>query len=158
MARNVDDIHLLTADSPQDAISDNCEFSAKTIIDRYGADTLRNLRRLEKIRISKGKKIAHLSFLKKCRDSHTIPTFARISHHLRSNRNNHIFDKMSLMLIQDQIRGVRFTIHKLDCELFELHLLLSNTLDKILCEYWDCCTYYRANVAFEKTAAKHISN
>ena len=32
MARNVDDIHLLTADSPQDAISNNCEFSAKTIL------------------------------------------------------------------------------------------------------------------------------
>ena len=129
MARNINNEQPIM-NSPLDAINIHCGFLAKTIINRYGADILRNLRRLEKIWISKGKKIAHLSFLKKCRHSHTIPTFAGISHHLRSNRNNHIFDKMSLMLIRDQIRGLHFTIHKLDCELFELHLLLSNTLDK----------------------------
>ena len=130
MAQNVDNKSLSITNSLQDAIDIYREFSAKTITDRYGADILRNLRCLEKIRISKGKKIAQLSFPKKCTHNHIISTFARVSHILRSNRNNHIFNKMSVMLVRDQIRVLCFALYKLDCELLELHFCLSNTLDK----------------------------
>ena len=126
---------LLTANSPQHAINNYCGFSSKSIADQYGADILRNLRRLEKSTISKGNKIAQLSFLKKCRDSHIILTFGRVSHILRSNRNNHIFNKMSVMLVRDEIRVLHFSLYKLDCELLELHFFLSNALDKDISDY-----------------------
>ena len=135
MARNVDNKSLSITDSPQDAISIYREFSARTITDSYGADILRNLRHLDKSRISKGKKIAQLSFLKKCTHNHIISTFARVSHILRSNRNNHIFNKMSVMLIRDQNRVLHFALYKLDCELLELQFCLSNALDKDISNY-----------------------
>ena len=133
MAWNVENKSLFIANSPQDAIDIYREFSAKTITDRYGVDIPRNLRCLEKIRISKGNKIAQLSFLKKCRDNHIIPTFGRVSHILRSNRNNHIFNKMSVMLVR--IIVLCFSFYKLDCELLELHFCLSNALDKDISDY-----------------------
>ena len=80
MARNVDTEPLPTADSPQDAINSYCGFSAKTITDRHRADILKDLRRLEKIRISKSKKIAHLSFLK-------IAETVKLFRHLLENFN-----------------------------------------------------------------------
>ena len=135
MARNVDNKSLSITDFPQDAISIYHEFSPRTITHSYGVDILRNLRRLEKSTISKRNKIAQLSFLKKCRDNHIIPTFGRVLHILRSNRNNHIFNKMSVMLVRDQIRVLRFSFYKLDCELLELHFCLSNALDKDISDY-----------------------
>ena len=60
-----------TADSPLDAMNIDSGISANLICNRYGAETLRNLRRLEKLRIDKYKKIAHLSFLKQCRDNNS---------------------------------------------------------------------------------------
>ena len=130
MARNVENTSLSITDFPQDAIDIYREFSARTITHWYGADIVRNLRRLEKSTISKGNKIAQLSFLKKCRDSHIILTFGSVSHILRSNRNNHIFNKMSVMLVSDHIKVLCFALYKIDRELLELHLCLSNALDK----------------------------
>ena len=94
-------INLLTADSPLDAMNPHCGISANLISYRYGAETVRELRRLEKLQIDKCKKIAHLSFLKQCRDRNVIPTFAKISHPLKNNHNNLIFKKMGLMLVRD---------------------------------------------------------
>ena len=88
--------------------------SANLISNRYGTETLRNLRHLEKLWIDKYKKIAHLSFLKQCRDRNLIPTFAKISHPLKNNHNNLLFKKMGLMLVHDQISSLRFSLDKLD--------------------------------------------
>ena len=56
-------VTFLTTDSPLDSMNIDSGISANLICNRYGAETLRNLRRLEKLRIDKYKKIAHLSFL-----------------------------------------------------------------------------------------------
>ena len=107
-------INYLIADSPLDAMNLQCEISTNLIYNRYGAETLRDLRHLEKLHIDKCKKIAHLSFLKQCRDTNVIPTFAKISHPLKNNHKNMLFKKMSLMLVRDKIRSLRFSLDKLD--------------------------------------------
>ena len=61
---------------------------------------------------------------------------------------------MSVMLVSDQIRVLSFALYKIDCELLELHLCLSNALDKNIWDYSDGCSFHRANLEFAKTTAK----
>ena len=61
---------------------------------------------------------------------------------------------MSVMLVSDQIRVLSFALYKIDCELLELHLCLSNALDKDIWDYSNGCSFHKANVEFAKTAAK----
>ena len=114
-------INRLTADSPLDAMNPHCGISANLISYWYGVETLRELRRLEKLQIDKCKKISHLSFLKQCRDRNLVPTFAKISHPLKNNLNNLLFKKMGRMLVRDQIKSLRCALDKLDRQLLPLH-------------------------------------
>ena len=59
-----------------------------------------------------------------------------------------------MMLVSDHMRVLSFALYKIDCELLELHLCLSNALDKDISDYSDGCSFHRANVEFAKTTAK----
>ena len=150
-------INLLTADSPLDAMNPHCIIPANLISYWYGEETLRELTRLEKLQIDKCKNIAHLSFLKQCRDKNIIPTFARITHSLKNNHNNMLFKKMGFMLVRDQIRNIRFSLEKLDRQLLILHTQLENALDKVTWDYWDRCSSRRADMIYKKLKIKQNS-
>ena len=149
--------NFLTADSPLDAMNPHYGISTNLISYRYGAETLRELRRLEKLQIDKCKKIAHLSFLKQCRDTNVIPSFAKISHPLKNNHNNLLFKKMGLMLVHDQIKSLRCALDKLNRQLLLLHTQLANSIDKLTWDYWDRCSRRRVDVMSKKLRAKHDS-
>ena len=61
---------------------------------------------------------------------------------------------MSVMLVSDQIRVLSFALYKIDCELLELHLCLSNALDKDIWDYSDGFSFHRANAEFAKITCK----
>ena len=58
------------------------------------------------------------------------------------------------MLVSDHIKVLCFALYKIDRELLELHLCLSNALDKDIWDYSDGCSFHRSNVEFAKTTAK----
>jgi len=57
------------------------------ILTQYGREIVKEVRRFERNRWLLMKKKTELTFLKRCRDSSIIPTFAKINHSLRSQRN-----------------------------------------------------------------------
>ena len=66
-----------------------------------------------------------------------------------------LFKKMSLMLVRDKIRSLRFAVDKLYHQLLLLHTQLANTVDKNTWDYWDHCSSRRVDLISKKLRIKH---
>lgn len=85
-----------------------------------------------------------LTFLKRCRDSLVIPTFASIKHSLRNPRNNHIFNKASQSLLRLEITRTRAYLDTLNKKAYDLHLNLSKQINPELWSRIDGCSTLKA--------------
>ena len=76
-----------------------------------------------RLRVSKMK--SDLTFLKRCRDSSSVPSFAKIKHPLNNSRNERVFLLASLGIIRSEISRVRKYLDLISRKLLSSHLELS---------------------------------
>ena len=99
--------------------------------------------------------ITHISFIKQCMKICIIPTFAKVSHSLKNNRNNQLFRKMDLMLVRDQIRSLHLSLERLYRKILKLHIQLENLIDNTTWDYWDRCLIGRAEMVYRRLKIKN---
>lgn len=78
------------------------------------------------LQVSKTK--SDLAFLKRCRDSSIIPSFAKIKNLLNNPRNHWVLLVVILALVHSQISKIRKNIDFISRRLLSLHLELSNVI------------------------------
>jgi len=66
---------------------ETCRNLKDKILTQYGREIMKEVRRFERNRWLLMKKKTDHTFLKRCKDSSIIPTFAKINHSLRSHHN-----------------------------------------------------------------------
>ena len=76
------------------------------ILTQYGREILKKVFKFERHRLLLTKKNIDLTFLKRCKDSSIIPTFAKINHFLRNQHNNKIF-KLELWVLIDSASALK---------------------------------------------------
>ncbi|GLJ41389.1 hypothetical protein SUGI_0856760 [Cryptomeria japonica] len=85
-----------------------------------------------------------MAFLKRCRDSHFLPVFVKVSHHLRNAKTRRIFHRMSLALLRSVIQSTKFVINSLNMRLLPLHLELASSLRPDVWFSFDTSSHARA--------------
>ena len=133
-----------------------CE-SFKTEIRRlYGEDLIKYTNRFEKLRLKKGKLLCNLAFLCRCRDGRIIPKFAKIKHHVMNNRVKNILDHASIAIVRERIRDVRKRLSVTSQELLDIHLKLSNAMQREDCNRIDRITTQKEEWISGKVKKKQI--
>lgn len=124
------------------------------IINLHGRDKLREVQIFEKTRILIAKRKTHLAFLKRCRGSYIIPTFAIINHSLKNHKNKHIFNRASMALLCNEIKWTRGELDSVSQKAFHLHTTLANQIDSKLWTEIDATLVLKALRTKESTCKK----
>lgn len=95
----------------------------------YGREILDEFRKLEKLRVKIKRRAADLDFLKQCRDSSVLPSFACIQHQIRSRWNKSAFHALEKSIVRGEIRRNRYMLVLLSKMALKLHLKLAHELD-----------------------------
>lgn len=103
----------------------------------YGEEMLIKFRELDKLRNRKECLLASLAFLLRCRENRTIPTFAKVVHHVRSPAANRITRNASLALVRERIRYTRRRLDETSRKLIKLHLKMASSLFPVSWEWMD---------------------
>ena len=92
------------------------------IIHLYGEETLYNIRKLEKLKRQRVSLLCSLAFLLRCRDHDIIPKFARIRHHIQSQRAKKIIRHAARSLVKERIHHTHITLDRISKQILALHL------------------------------------
>lgn len=98
------------------------------LIRLYGEQVYRETRLYTKLRVKKGRCLATLAFLRRCRDTDIIPTFIRISHHISTRRANNIIARAEKELLRERVRATYQQLDQLQEQILQLDLRLRLTL------------------------------
>ena len=94
----------------------------------YGEEIHRSIRRLEELRKEKARLLSDLAFLLRCRDSDTIPTFAKIKSSVKSSAVDRLLRRTGLALVRERIHYKRRALDTNAIKLKDIHLHLTTIL------------------------------
>ena len=100
------------------------------LIQLYGEQIVLASRRLQRDFIKQAKLFNHLTFLKRCRNSQTIPIGLRLKSPIQSSRAERIIKEASMALTRERISHTREQLHVVTQDIDSLQILLQGKLSQ----------------------------